>query len=484
MERMLEDKLLQSDERQDLKGRIWIESKKLWTVAGPSILTRISSFGILVVTQAFMGHIGETELSSYALVLTLITRFANGIMLGMACALETLCGQAFGAKQYHMMGIYLQRSWIILTIAAIIILPLYIWAAPILRLVGESDELSEMAGQIALWFIPIVFYFMFSATLQFYLQAQLKNSIIAWLSSASFMIHVALSWIFVIKLGWGIPGAMGSMIVACWVSIIGEFIYVFGGWCPLTWRGFSKSAFSELWSMAWLSVSSGVMMCLELWYNAVLILLAGYMKNATVAIAAFSICLNITVWILMIGIGFLSATCVRVGNELGRRDAKAAKFAIKVALSTSSAIGLAFFILILGLRNVLSYAFTSSIQVAKMVSELSVLLAFSVLLNSIQPIFTGVAIGAGWQSVVAYVNIGCYYVIGVPLGILLGCVAHLQIQGIWIGMICGIAAQTLVLVFMTGKTDWDLQVEKATARLEGWFVPDESKDVDDVTSIA
>lgn len=32
----------------------------------------------------------------------------------MASALETLCGQAYGAKQYHMLGIYLQRSWIIL----------------------------------------------------------------------------------------------------------------------------------------------------------------------------------------------------------------------------------------------------------------------------------------------------------------------------------------------------------------------------------
>lgn len=32
----------------------------------------------------------------------------------------------------------------------------------------------------------------------------------------------------------------------------------------------------------------------------------------------------------------------------------------------------------------------------------------------------GVAIGAGWQSLVAYINLGCYYVIGLPAGILLG----------------------------------------------------------------
>ena len=35
-------------------------------------------------------------------------------------------------------------------------------------------------------------------------------------------------------------------------------------------------------------------------------------------------------------------------------------------------------------------------------------------------IFAGVAIGAGWQTVVAYVNIACYYLFGVPLGLILG----------------------------------------------------------------
>jgi Na+-driven multidrug efflux pump len=32
----------------------------------------------------------------------------------------------------------------------------------------------------------------------------------------------------------------------------------------------------------------------------------------------------------------------------------------------------------------------------------------------------GVAIGAGWQSLVAFINIGCYYLVGLPLGALFG----------------------------------------------------------------
>lgn len=34
--------------------------------------------------------------------------------------------------------------------------------------------------------------------------------------------------------------------------------------------------------------------------------------------------------------------------------------------------------------------------------------------------FAGVAVGAGWQLQVAFVNIGCYYLVGIPVGVLLG----------------------------------------------------------------
>lgn len=30
------------------------------------------------------------------------------------------------------------------------------------------------------------------------------------------------------------------------------------------------------------------------------------------------------------------------------------------------------------------------------------------------------AVGCGWQAFVAYVNVGCYYVVGIPLGVMLG----------------------------------------------------------------
>ncbi|GLT52895.1 hypothetical protein SLA2020_262040 [Shorea laevis] len=128
--------------------------------------------------------------------------------------------------------------------------------------------------------------------------------------------------------------------------------------------GFSSLAFKDLWPVIKLSLSSGVMLCLELWYNTVLVLLTGNMKNAEVYIDALSICININGWEMMISLGFLAAASVRVSNELGRGNSKAAKGRI-------------------------AYIFTDSQAVAEAVAELSPLLAVSILLNSVQPVLSG-----------------------------------------------------------------------------------------------
>ncbi|XP_068661411.1 protein DETOXIFICATION 21-like [Aristolochia californica] len=476
----LNTKLLQAGSNEEaggesLKQRLWTETKKLWVVAGPAVFTRFSTFGVSVISQAFIGHIGPTELAAYALVSTVLSRFCNGVLLGMASALETLCGQAYGARQHHMLGIYLQRSWIVLISCAVLLLPIYIFTTPLLRLLGQAEAVAAVAGTISLWFIPVTFSYIFSFTLQMYLQAQSKNLVITYLAAASLSLHVLLSWLFTVKLQLGVAGAMGSMILALWIPNFGQMAFVLCGGCPETWKGFSVAAFKDLFPVVKLSLSSGVMLCLELWYNTILILLTGHMKDAEVAIDALSICLNINGWEMMISIGFLAAASVRISNELGRGSAKAAKFSVVVAVGTSLLIGSVLFVLFLLFRGRIAYIFTESPEVTRAVGYLSPLLAFSILLNSVQPVLSGVAVGAGWQSVVAYVNISCYYLIGIPLGAVLGYVIGLHVTGVWIGMLIGTLAQTLVLVLITWRTDWDKQVELTSSRVKKWLLPgDES----------
>ena len=145
-----------------------------------------------------------------------------------------------------------------------------------------------------------------------------------------------------------------------------------------------------------------------------------------------------------------------MSNELGKGSSEGAKFSIVVVVITSFAIGFVLFLLFLCLRGRLAYIFTDDEDVVEAVTDLSPLLAFSILLNSIQPMLsgivivhftapimldyeklngfrvyytmTGVAIGTGQQKIVAYVNIACYYVIGIPIGVVLGYVVDLQVK--------------------------------------------------------
>ncbi|KAK7396099.1 hypothetical protein VNO78_16860 [Psophocarpus tetragonolobus] len=379
-------------------------------------------------------------------------------IFGMTSALSTLCGQAYGAKEYDMMGVYLQRSWIVLFVTALCLLPLLVFTTPILKLLGQDTIIAEVAGTISLWAIPILFAYIVSFNCQTFLQCQSKNVVIAFLAALSIIIHVSLSWLFTIEFEFGIPGAMISTILAYWIPNIGQLIFITCGWCRETWKGFSFLAFKDLCPIIKLSLSSGAMLCLELWYNTILVLLTGNMKNAEVQIDALSICLNISGWELMISFGFMAGASVRVANELGRGSSKAAKFSILVTVFTSFAIGFILFLIFLFLRDKVAYLFTSNEDVAAAVGDLSPLLAVSLLLNSIQPVLSGVAVGAGWQSIVAYVNVGCYYAIGIPVGLVLGDIFNMQVKGIWIGMLFGTLIQTIVLIIITYKTNWDEQV--------------------------
>ncbi|XP_011069992.1 protein DETOXIFICATION 24-like [Sesamum indicum] len=477
MDNSMQERLLSTaaEEKSDLKGRIWEESKKIWRVALPGVIARVASFGTIVVTQSFVGHISSLDLAAYALVQTISERFVDGIVIGMSSATETLCGQAYGAKQYHMMGIFLQRSWLVDLATVTVLLPIFIFGTPIFDLLGEKHDIAESAGRVSLWFILYVYSIAFSMTIQMYLQAQQKNMVIAWLSAMQFIVHIPLSWLFVYILGWGTNGAMAALSISSWLLVCGEFVYIFGGWCTDSWKGFSFAAFKDIFPVVKLSISSGLMVCLELWYYAILVLLAGYMKNAEASISAFSICLNVLAWIFMIIIGIMGSATVRVANELGKGDAKATKFSIKVLISTSVMIGLLFWILCLVFGNKLGYLFTNEEEVAQTVSDLSLLLAFSVLLSSIYPVLSGVAVGAGLQTKAAIINLVCFYVIGLPIGAVLGYVFQLQVKGIWLGMISGVVAETLALSFMIWRTNWDEEVSITLARLKRWYL-ESSKD--------
>ncbi|KAF2304973.1 hypothetical protein GH714_000821 [Hevea brasiliensis] len=420
-------------------------------------------------TRAFAGHLGNLELAAASLGNSGIQLFAYGLMLGMGSAVETLCGQAYGAHKYEMLGTYLQRATVVLTLTGIPMTVIYLLSKPILLLLGEPTKVASAAAVFVYGLIPQIFAYAVNFPIQKFLQAQSIVNPSAIISAITLVLHLLLSWLAIYQLGMGLIGASLVLSLSWWIIVGAQFIYIVKtSRCKQTWNGFTLQAFSGLWEFVKLSIASAVMLCLETWYFQILVLIAGLLKDPEIALDSLAVCMAVSGLLFMVSVGFNAAASVRVSNELGAGNPKSAEFSVLMVNLVSLLIALVEAIIVLALRNVISYAFTSGETVAIAVSELCPFLAVTLVLNGIQPVLSGVAVGCGWQAFVAYVNVGCYYVVGVPLGCLLGFKFDLGAKGIWAGMIGGTMMQTFILSWVTFRTDWNKEVEKARMRLDKW----------------
>jgi MATE family multidrug resistance protein len=104
------------------------------------------------------------------------------------------------------------------------------------------------------------------------------------------VVHVLLTWLAVFKWNWGLLGAGLVLSLSWWIIVVAQFVYiVMSKKCRNTWKGFSVKAFSGLWSFFKLSAASAVMLCLETWYFQILVLIAGLLENAEVALDSLSV---------------------------------------------------------------------------------------------------------------------------------------------------------------------------------------------------
>ncbi|XP_075498273.1 protein DETOXIFICATION 41 isoform X2 [Primulina tabacum] len=427
------------------------ESRLLWLLSGASIIVLLFNYMLSFVTLMFTGHLGALELAGASVA-------SVGIQ-GMASAVQTVCGQAYGAKQYGAMGIICQRAIVLHIGAAVMITSLYWFSGPALKAIGQSHSIAAQGQVFARGLIPQLYAFAISCPMQRFLQAQNIVNPLAYMAVGVFFLHVLLNWLVVNVFDYGLVGAALTLSFSWWLLVIIQGIYIrFSPSCKETWTGFSSSAFKGIWPYFKLTVASAVMLCLEIWYFQGLVFVSGLLPNPTVSLDSISICMNYLNWDMQFMLGIAAAASIRVSNELGAGHPRVAQLSVIIVNATSTVISILFSTIVLIFRVGLSKLFTSDSQVIEVVSDLTPLLAISVFLNGMQPVLSGVAIGSGWQAVVAYINLATYYIIGLPIGCILGFKTNLGVAGIWWGMIIGVVLQTLLLFVITARTNWASEV--------------------------
>jgi len=208
----------------------------------------------------------------------------------MGSAVETLCGQAYGANKHEMLGVYMQRAIIVLVVTGIPLTVAYIFCEPILLLLGEPPELASVAAVFVYGLIPQIFGYAVNFPIQKFLQAQSVVAPSTYISGATLLLHVFLSWAAVYWFDTGLIGTSLTLSLSWWIIVVAQFVYiVLAPRFKRTWTGLSIEALSGLGAFVKLSAASAVMLCLETWYFQVLVLITGLLDNPQLSLDSISV---------------------------------------------------------------------------------------------------------------------------------------------------------------------------------------------------
>ena len=124
-------------------GEVW----DLLTLTLPVFVASIAFVGMKTTDTSLMGHVGSDALdaSSYS---DLYTQ-SSGVFI-TAGSLGVFTGQAYGAKNYKMVGVWLQVAYASIAIIAIPVVALWAVTGPALKAFGVDPKLANMA-----WYVSV-----------------------------------------------------------------------------------------------------------------------------------------------------------------------------------------------------------------------------------------------------------------------------------------------------------------------------------------
>ncbi|XP_031110302.1 protein DETOXIFICATION 3-like [Ipomoea triloba] len=461
----------ESPEREERKWRITgkdfsQEMKKVGCIAAPMVAVAVFQYLLQVASVMMVGHLGQLSLSSVAIATSLTNVTGFSLLSGLVGGLETLCGQAYGAQQYHKLSVYTYSAIISLFLVTMPISVLWIFMDKLLVLVGQEPSIAIEAKKYSLWLIPALLGGAIQKPLVRYLQTQSLTRPLLLSSLAALCFHVPVCWAMIFKLGLGNKGAAIAFSLANWLYIVILVVYVrYSSSCEKTRAVPSMDSFRVIGQFFRLAVPSAVMVCLKWWSLELLILLSGLLPNPKLETSVLSICLTISTLHFTVSYGFGAAASTRVSNELGAGNPHKARLAACtvtfVAAVETFTVSAALFLC----RHFVGRAYSSEKQVVDYIAAMGLLLCISIVTDTFQAVISGIARGSGWQHIGAYVNLGAFYLIGIPVSLVLGFILHQRAKGFWIGIVIGSAVQAAVLSTITAFTDWQEQATTAEERI-------------------
>ena len=421
-------------------------------LAAPIVLAELGWMAMGVVDTMVVGRVGTNALAAVGLgtvVFYATAMCSSGLLFGM----DTLVSQAFGAGDRGDCRHSLVNGLWIAVMLALPVMAVVRAFDPLLASFGIDPEVRGATRPYlhALnWSAAPLLVFL---AVRRYLQALHVVRPVMWTLFTANVVNLAGNWVLVFgHLGAPRMGAEGSG----WATCISR-LYMLGVLGVVLWRR-ERGLLEERWrpdprriaALLRLGLPAAGQLFVEIAVFALVTFLAGRLN--AVSVAGNQIALTTVSTTFMMPLGISSAAAVRVGNALGRGDARAAARSGWTALALGAAVMTLAALALLAFPQLIARLFTDQTETIAGAATLLRIAAFFQLFDGLQVVATGALRGAADTRTPMLCHFAGYWLIGLPLGAVLCFARGWGAPGLWTGLSAGLIVIGIALAFMWRRT--------------------------------
>ena len=382
------------------------------------------------------------------------------IVIGMISGFNVLGGNALGAKEYRLFGLYFHRSIIINLVVALCIIIIHFFTIDkALLILGVSDSAltnSVNYSKISMFFIiPQIF---FSNSFK-YLNFAKKGYMVLYPILFSCFLHPLICWALIIKFDLGVIGGAFSILFSQCFNAINVFTYVVLK-KPIKGTIFmpNSDSFKDWYNYLIVCLPQAGLICFEWWAYELQILVVTYssLNNMKVNLSAQIISCNLELLTFVFGnscfiaIMTINSTYISIGTKTSMINYKnTTKFVF--FLNTI------FQILIISIFSFFSTdlfsLFTNNEKVIEVAENVMPYLIATIVLASYKNCLQGVICCQRKSLFPNIITLFSYYVIMIGGSIYLTIFKKMGTVGVWISMTIGYAIINLSFIFYLLKID-------------------------------
>ena len=429
-------------------------------LAGPVILGMLGHTLVAFVDNIMVGQLGTAELAAVSLGNSFMF-IAMSLGIGFSTAITPLVAEAEGEDNVSKGKSAFKHGLFLCTILGIALFVMVFLAKPLMHMMKQPDEVVALAmpylTYVAISLIPLIIFQAFKQCSDGL--SLTRNPMYATLIAN--VVNVVLNYMFIFG-HWGAP-AMG-VEGAAMGTLASRVIMVVFLWYVMSTHTKARHYVTQLklWQLRSdilrkimrLGFPSAMQMFFEVVIFTAAIWLSGALgKNPQ---AANQIALNLSSMTFMVAMGFSVVAMIRVGNQKGKSaftELRRIAFSIFLLSGMASVV---FALSFLIFRDSLPHLYldfddlsqlTDNAEVLKISTEILLIAALYQISDSIQVVALGALRGLQDVFLPTLYTFISYWLIGFPLSLYLGMYTDLGSTGIWIGLLAGLTAAALLLLW-------------------------------------